>query len=448
MPHHLIDVADARRAVQRRPLRGRARRAAIATIHARGRARVLAGGTGLYIRALLEGLLGGARPATRDPRARSRREHAGAERGRGRRAPPPPPRARSTPRRRARIHPHDRARTCARSRSRRATGGRPPSCAARTASATRRYARAPPRARPGPRGARRAHRPRAASAMIEAGLLQEVRAAARARLRPGAARDAGDRVPPHAAGDRRAPTRSRTCSSSMQRDTRQFARRQRTWLRGVPDAVWVDPDDVAAIEARVRGVPRRRAAVRAAEALAQLAARRRVVDAELHVVDPVLPVDQARGVLGAGRRAGRCRPRRGAAPCPARTPCMPVTPRSTPAPALHHGVPGEARERVEDADRRGVADVRACSGRSSPAETTGDAAMSSGACVRFWIERLSVCGDAPAGAAARASRQPASQGHGRGIRSHGRILLGSLRPRSQRAARAPENGVSGHPGAA
>jgi tRNA A37 N6-isopentenylltransferase MiaA len=29
----------------------------------------------------------------------------------------------------------------------------------------------------------------------------------------------------------------------MQRDTRRFARRQRTWLRGVPEAVWLKPDD-------------------------------------------------------------------------------------------------------------------------------------------------------------------------------------------------------------
>jgi tRNA A37 N6-isopentenylltransferase MiaA len=37
----------------------------------------------------------------------------------------------------------------------------------------------------------------------------------------------------------------------MKRDTRQFARRQRTWFRGVRDAVRVHPDDFAGIEARV-----------------------------------------------------------------------------------------------------------------------------------------------------------------------------------------------------
>jgi len=43
----------------------------------------------------------------------------------------------------------------------------------------------------------------------------------------------------------------RNVLAQMQRDTRQFARRQRTWFRAVKDAVWVDPADVAGIEARV-----------------------------------------------------------------------------------------------------------------------------------------------------------------------------------------------------
>ena len=39
----------------------------------------------------------------------------------------------------------------------------------------------------------------------------------------------------------------------LKRDTRQFARRQRTWFRAVEGAVWVHPDDAAGIEARVGG---------------------------------------------------------------------------------------------------------------------------------------------------------------------------------------------------
>ena len=38
---------------------------------------------------------------------------------------------------------------------------------------------------------------------------------------------------------------------AMCRDTRRYARRQRTWLRSVPEAVWVAPEPRAAIEEQV-----------------------------------------------------------------------------------------------------------------------------------------------------------------------------------------------------
>ena len=38
---------------------------------------------------------------------------------------------------------------------------------------------------------------------------------------------------------------------SMQTDTRRFARRQRTWLRAIPDVHWHDPGDAPAIFDRV-----------------------------------------------------------------------------------------------------------------------------------------------------------------------------------------------------
>jgi tRNA dimethylallyltransferase len=37
----------------------------------------------------------------------------------------------------------------------------------------------------------------------------------------------------------------------MRRDTRHFARRQRAWLRKVPDVRWQHPDEAAAIFAAV-----------------------------------------------------------------------------------------------------------------------------------------------------------------------------------------------------
>jgi tRNA dimethylallyltransferase len=40
--------------------------------------------------------------------------------------------------------------------------------------------------------------------------------------------------------------------AGMRRDTRHFARRQRTWFRAVRDAVWIKPDPTREIESRVR----------------------------------------------------------------------------------------------------------------------------------------------------------------------------------------------------
>jgi len=39
--------------------------------------------------------------------------------------------------------------------------------------------------------------------------------------------------------------------NSMVRDTKQYARRQRTWFRRVPNAVWVSPEDRGEITAQV-----------------------------------------------------------------------------------------------------------------------------------------------------------------------------------------------------
>jgi tRNA dimethylallyltransferase len=86
--------------------------------------------------------------------------------------------------------------------------------------------------------------------MVEGGLLQEVR-----RLRE---LGYGPELPSmQAIGYRHMQPviegreTLRNVLAQMQRDTRQFARRQRTWFRAVEDAIWVDPADVAGIEARV-----------------------------------------------------------------------------------------------------------------------------------------------------------------------------------------------------
>ena len=64
MPHHLIDVVDPDQDFSAADY-GRMGRTAIADIHARGRVPIVAGGTGLYLRALLHGLFEG--PARDEP---------------------------------------------------------------------------------------------------------------------------------------------------------------------------------------------------------------------------------------------------------------------------------------------------------------------------------------------------------------------------------------------
>jgi tRNA A37 N6-isopentenylltransferase MiaA len=63
----------------------------------------------------------------------------------------------------------------------------------------------------------------------------------------------------------------------MKRDTRQFARRQRTWLRGVRGAVWMHPEERGAIE---EAVERFLAPVRRRDGLASRAAPSAAPDAE------------------------------------------------------------------------------------------------------------------------------------------------------------------------
>ena len=39
---------------------------------------------------------------------------------------------------------------------------------------------------------------------------------------------------------------------ALKRDTRRFARRQRTWLRSVPDVEWMEPEPLEALVQRVK----------------------------------------------------------------------------------------------------------------------------------------------------------------------------------------------------
>ncbi len=78
--------------------------------------------------------------------------------------------------------------------------------------------------------------------MVEAGLLQEVRSLRERGYGPelSCMRAIGYRhMQPVIDG---AETLANVLAE-MQKDTRHFARRQRTWLRSLRDAVWMHPDD-------------------------------------------------------------------------------------------------------------------------------------------------------------------------------------------------------------
>ena len=86
--------------------------------------------------------------------------------------------------------------------------------------------------------------------MIESGLLQEVRDLLERGYGP-------ELRPMQAIGYRHVLSVAQgsgtleLCRAEMRTDTRRFARRQRTWLRKVPEAIWVDPREPDAVFERV-----------------------------------------------------------------------------------------------------------------------------------------------------------------------------------------------------
>ncbi len=246
VPHHLFDVVapDVNYSAGRY---GREAREVAAQIHARRKLVVLVGGTGLYIRAFLEGLV---RTGEADPELREQleREHAGATRegdpGRLHRRL-----LELDPQAGRRIHPNDLRRTIRALEICQQSGGSASALRRGHAFADRPYASLHLALDP-EREALAAHIDRRCEWMIEAGLLREVRGLRERGYGPElrCMQAIGYRhMGPVADG-------SDTLANAlveMQRDTRRFAKRQRTWLRGVPEAVWMDPRDESSLHGAV-----------------------------------------------------------------------------------------------------------------------------------------------------------------------------------------------------
>ncbi|MFZ5606484.1 MAG: tRNA (adenosine(37)-N6)-dimethylallyltransferase MiaA [Pseudomonadota bacterium] len=244
VPHHLIDVCDPWQPFSAAEFAQQAR-AAIDGILARGRLPVLAGGTGLYFRALLDGL---SEMPQADPDVRAALAAEAAERGW---AVLHAELARVDPEAAARIHATD-AQRIQRALEVYRLSGRPISDwqhNARTARLPLRVLKlvlAPPQ-----RALLHARIEARFDTMLAAGFLDEVH---RLRALPALAAHPDPLALPalRAVGYRQAWEHLDGASSPAEfraraiAATRQLAKRQTTWLRGELDARWFDPAGQAA----------------------------------------------------------------------------------------------------------------------------------------------------------------------------------------------------------
>jgi tRNA dimethylallyltransferase len=252
IPHHLLDVVTPDHTYSAGRYAVAAREAA-AAIHARGKIVVLTGGTGLYIRAFLEGLLDTGE-ADSGLRSELEGQHAAAiaeddaSRLHRRLEDLDPAGARS-------IHPNDIRRTI-RALEIQWSSGRPASnLRADHAFGDRPYRALHLALDPG-RDALIERIDRRCNEMIGSGLLREARELRERgygpELRPMQAIGYRHMMPVVDGADTVAHALEIMC-----RDTRRFARRQRTWLRAVKDVCWMQPDDekeiFAAVEAFLAG---------------------------------------------------------------------------------------------------------------------------------------------------------------------------------------------------
>ena len=228
VPHHLIDVADPGERYDVFRYQQDARDV-LAEIGARGRAAVVVGGTGLYVRALLDGLDLASVPT--DPELRAQIEAEGERDGAAvlhqrLRQIDPDAAARVDPRNVRRLVRYLEAATL--------TGGVSARWRREPAIPARRIGLAPPR------HALIAGIEARVRRMVDAGVLDETRALVERGVDPALPSMSGHGYVHWAAHLRGAMTLDDATLLTI-RDTRRYSRRQMTWFRRDAGIRWIDP---------------------------------------------------------------------------------------------------------------------------------------------------------------------------------------------------------------
>ena len=223
IPHHLIDVADPGERYDLLRYQ-RDARAALVGIRARGRPALVVGGTGLYVRALLDGLDLAALPHDPAVRARLESEKTAALYQRLR-AIDPDAAARVDPRNRRRLVRYLEVATIAGGPVSRGHGA--------TISALRIGLRPP-------RETLVASIERRVREMVDAGVLDETRDLVAHGIDPRLPSMSGHGYV-HWAAHLRGEVDLETAIALTARDVRAYSRRQMTWFRRDPAIRWFDP---------------------------------------------------------------------------------------------------------------------------------------------------------------------------------------------------------------
>lgn len=247
VPHHLIDVVNPDVPYNAARYADDAR-AVAAGIHGRGRPLLLVGGTGLYVRAFLEGLVaaGGADPEVRERFERGHRE----ARARGDAGWLHRELEKRDPERARELHRNDAVRLV-RAIELFERSGTTAAARARQPAAPRPYRVLHLAIDPGT-DVLDERIDRRCDAMLEAGLLQEVRDLRKRGYGPSLRPLQGigyRHMHPVVDGSDTLVN----AVAAMKLDTRRFARRQRTWLRALPEVRWFHPSDGAAIRTQIEG---------------------------------------------------------------------------------------------------------------------------------------------------------------------------------------------------